>query len=85
VTGRSRAAPRRAMPGAGLPRREGRVASDPDIERMARYLLDKYGAAAKTVAEERARLLERSGDKGAAAVWAEIAAAVAMLLEDGRP
>jgi hypothetical protein len=59
------------------------VATDPDIERMARYLISKHGAAAKKVAEERARELEKSGEIGAAAVWTEIVEAIEKLL--GRP
>jgi phosphohistidine phosphatase SixA len=55
------------------------VAIDRDIERMARYLIARHGAAAAQVAQDRVRELDIAGDKGAAAVWREIAEAVKTL------
>jgi hypothetical protein len=47
---------------------------------MARYLIGKHGAAARKLAEKRARQLDESGEKGAAAVWSESADEVERLL-----
>lgn len=56
------------------------MTTDPDIEPMARYLIGKHGAAARKLAEKRARQLDESGEKGAAAVWSESADEVERLL-----
>jgi hypothetical protein len=52
------------------------VARDRDIERMARHLIERHGARAAQVADDRLADLVKSGEHGAAAVWRKIAAAI---------
>jgi hypothetical protein len=56
-----------------------RVTIDRDIERMARHLAGKHGARASEVVAERIRDLVKSGDRGAAEVWRQIADALRAL------
>jgi hypothetical protein len=58
------------------------VAIDPDVERMARYLIKKHGAAAATVARDRTHELEKSGERSTADLWREITDAIAALLQE---
>jgi hypothetical protein len=53
-----------------------RVAIDRDIERMARHLAAKHGKRASEVVADRIRDLVKSGDRGAAEVWRQIADAL---------
>lgn len=49
---------------------------DRDIARMARHLVEKHGDRASEVVAERIRELVKSGDRGAAEVWRQIADAL---------
>jgi hypothetical protein len=58
------------------------MATDPDVTRAARNMIENHTKRAAWVADERARHLRIDGNNAAADLWTQIARAIRLMQQD---